>query len=250
MQTIAHSPSTVHTSSGIPAQTWIAAVHAEVVRLKTEKRTLGRRLDDAEDLALGGAVLLDPQGLWQVESRTSPGIYWQVDGSCDCPDAEKQAPEGLCAHRLAVGIVKRALRAVQCSTDAQPTETRVSDQASAVLPHTAPGATAMLPEAAFSLCLKGKLGGQDAQLTVRGATYAEFAANVAAVRSLLDAPGGAPATKDSAPPAPHATPQPETPPACPYHGPAKASAKAPGTWYCTRKLHDGSYCTFRWPEKA
>jgi hypothetical protein len=33
-----------------------------------------------------------------------------------------------------------------------------------------------LPEAAFSLCLRGRLGGQDAQLTVRGGTYAEFAA--------------------------------------------------------------------------
>jgi hypothetical protein len=43
-----------------------------------------------------------------------------------------------------------------------------------------------LPEAVFSLCLKGRLGGQDAQLTIRGATYEEFAANVAAVRGLLD----------------------------------------------------------------
>jgi hypothetical protein len=28
----------------------------------------------------------------------------------------------------------------------------------------------------------------------------------------------------------------------------KASSKAPGTWYCTKKLYDGSYCKSRWPE--
>ena len=33
-----------------------------------------------------------------------------------------------------------------------------------------PPAAAPLPEAAFSLCLRGRLAGQDAQLTIRGAT--------------------------------------------------------------------------------
>jgi hypothetical protein len=31
-------------------------------------------------------------------------------------------------------------------------------------------------------------------------------------------------------------------PVCEYHGPMKASSKAPGTWYCPSKMGDGSYC--------
>jgi hypothetical protein len=52
-------------------------------------------------------------------------------------------------------------------------------------PQVAPQAC---PEAAFSLCIKGRLDGLDTQLTVRGQTPPEFLRNLAAVRGLLDAP--------------------------------------------------------------
>jgi hypothetical protein len=44
------------------------------------------------------------------------------------------------------------------------------------------------PEALFSLTLKGKLDGIDTLLTVRGQSAAEFKANLAQVRGLLDQP--------------------------------------------------------------
>jgi hypothetical protein len=31
-------------------------------------------------------------------------------------------------------------------------------------------------------------------------------------------------------------------PVCPYHGPMKESTKAPGTFFCTKKMGDGTYC--------
>lgn len=31
-------------------------------------------------------------------------------------------------------------------------------------------------------------------------------------------------------------------PVCQWHGPMKESLKAPGTWFCTKKMGDGSYC--------
>jgi hypothetical protein len=58
--------------------------------------------------------------------------------------------------------------------------------------HALPAVAQPLPEAAFSMTLKGKLDGQDALLTVRGMTIAEFQANVHAVRGLLDRPQAAP----------------------------------------------------------
>lgn len=33
-----------------------------------------------------------------------------------------------------------------------------------------------------------------------------------------------------------------TAPICEFHGPMKESTKAPGTWFCTKKMGDGSYC--------
>jgi hypothetical protein len=55
---------------------------------------------------------------------------------------------------------------------------------------------APLPEAAFSLTLKGRLDGQEALLTVRGQSAAEFKANLEGVRGLLDAPAQPPAAQD------------------------------------------------------
>jgi hypothetical protein len=31
-------------------------------------------------------------------------------------------------------------------------------------------------------------------------------------------------------------------PVCQYHGTMKESSKAPGTWYCSAKMGDGTYC--------
>lgn len=31
-------------------------------------------------------------------------------------------------------------------------------------------------------------------------------------------------------------------PICPYHGPMKESVKAPGTFFCPKKMGDGTYC--------
>lgn len=39
---------------------------------------------------------------------------------------------------------------------------------------------------------------------------------------------------------------PTSPPRCPtHHSAMRESAKAPGTWFCTQKLADGSYCTHK-----
>jgi hypothetical protein len=55
-------------------------------------------------------------------------------------------------------------------------------------PVATPAPAPALPEATFSLTLKGTLDGVDALLTVRGASVAEFQTNLQAVRGLLDRP--------------------------------------------------------------
>lgn len=59
------------------------------------------------------------------------------------------------------------------------------DHLYAWMPGTAP-APQPLPEAAFSLTLRGTLDGVEALLTARGQTAAEFKANLEQIRGLLD----------------------------------------------------------------
>jgi hypothetical protein len=93
------------------------------------------------------------------------------------------------------------------------------------------------PEAVYSLTLRGRMGGQDAMLTVRGQTAAAFKANLASIKGLLD-PVAAKVQ------APQITAQgPDPAPLCPHHGALKASTKGTG-WYCPVKVGD-SYCTSR-----
>ena len=77
---------------------------------------LESRLDAAAWLVITGAVSQDAKGLWRVARRVSLGPAWQADGSCDCPDAEGHAPDGRCAHLLAVEIYQQALTQLQGRT--------------------------------------------------------------------------------------------------------------------------------------
>lgn len=105
-----------------------------------------------------------------------------------------------------------------------------------------PPAVLPCPEAAFSLCLKGRLQGQDAQLTIRAQTAEAFRANVAAVRGLFDAP-----TAPLAPPAPPspaaaAAPEPEAPTMCPIHGVEMTRQSNERGWWLSHPTDDGGWC--------
>jgi hypothetical protein len=97
-----------------------------------------------------------------------------------------------------------------------------------------------LPEAAFSLSLKGTLNGQDALLTVRGATIAEFQANVQAVKGLLDSP-------QAGPPHPTATdlPRPTTAYCAIHKATMTLQDKNGRRWFSHRVSEDGQWCKGR-----
>jgi hypothetical protein len=103
-----------------------------------------------------------------------------------------------------------------------------------------PTAPAACPEAAFSITLKGTMGGQDALLTARGATWEEFAANVQRLQGLLDAPA-APRQPPSTPVSqPAAQPQAEQR-TCPVHGVAlQHNTKEGRSWWSHR--HGDGWC--------
>jgi hypothetical protein len=117
-----------------------------------------------------------------------------------------------------------------------------------------PGSTptpAPLPEAAFSLTLKGHLAGVDALLTVRGQTPESFTRHLEAVRGLLDPvqpqstgveTGLAPGDPGSSPGLAPGSTRGQVLPRCPdpHHGYLRKGKG--GSLYCPMKLADGSWC--------
>lgn len=70
---------------------------------------LHSRLEMATALVSHGAVWVEEESMHaSVRSRSQEGLWHSVNGACDCEDAHFQAPQGLCAHRLAVGLYRRA----------------------------------------------------------------------------------------------------------------------------------------------
>lgn len=101
---------------------------------------------------------------------------------------------------------------------------------------------APLPEAAFSLTIKGTIGGHDAMLTIRAGSAAAFAANVAAVRGMLDAASVPPPQAQPTPPAAPAATQDGW---CAVHGVQMSKqSNQRGSWY-SHKTTEGSWCKGR-----
>jgi hypothetical protein len=145
-----------------------------------------------------------------VDSYRDPGVQYAVNATCACPDALHKAPEGFCAHKIAVDLVR-----------ACPPE--------AVAP--------ACPEAAFSITLKGTMGGHDTLLTARGATWDEFVTNIARLQGLLDAPTPAVAAAPSP-----AAGQPTPEGWCVLHSTQmKLNNNERGRWWSHSKL-DGGWC--------
>lgn len=186
-------------------------------------------LERATALVLHRHVWLDEDGR-HAQVLSSDGQTWyRVNGQCTCRDAPR-APQGSCKHKLAVQLYKRAGEVLTASCGR-------TEPAAAGTP---------CPEALFSACLRGTVKGIDTQLTARGQTFPEFQRHVDAVHALFDAPAARPAGEASVG---ASAPAPGETPTCLYHGPMKASTKAPGTFFCTKKLADGSYCPSRHPER-
>jgi hypothetical protein len=103
-------------------------------------------------------------------------------------------------------------------------------------PDPAPPVATPLPEAPASVNVRVVVAGYEVQWTLRDVDETRLAGRLAALLAQYPKEGTAsPSGAASAP----------QPPVCRFHGPMKASSKAPGSFYCTKKLHDGSYCLER-----
>ena len=261
MATVSPFPAPPIPPLGIAPAAWTQALDDAYAKAQQAMPDAGARFAKALALVRAGAV--EHAGQWgayhySVTSQSDPtgltsyDVHAQAPMSCTCADWTQQEQKGTstaCKHLLAVWLYRRALDQLPTPQAAPATTPQrghppVENPTALALRARDSRGSLPCPEAAFSLSLTGSIGGHHAILTARGQTWEEFRANVARLKGLLDAPAaGQPASQPSAP----ATS--ETP-ACPTHGLMKPSPKVPGTFFCPKKLYDGSYCKERWPQKG
>src|SRR5438309_5513257 len=102
MQTIAQ-PKAVGTLTFTEALQQVS----ELARTKLPS-TLQDRLGRAVTLVESGHVWLEEDGQHAAVQSLDDARWHAVNSACDCQDAAYRAEGGLCQHRLAVGLVRRA----------------------------------------------------------------------------------------------------------------------------------------------
>jgi hypothetical protein len=192
-------------------------------------------LERAHALVRHHHVWMDEDGKHGQVLSSDGATWYLVNGNCTCMGVT-HAPQALCKHRLAVGLYRRAseLLAEQAAGSRQQGVRGDADPSPLTpsLPHS-------LPEAPASVNVRLTIGGADVQWTLRDASEHRLAERLEALLTRFP--------QAAKPAASAATAQTQGPPTCPHHGPGKESTKAPGTWYCTKRMADQSYCTWRHP---
>lgn len=236
------------------------------------------RAADAATLILQGDVTLLDDGTARVGSGSNPALVYSVGGLCECQDFAHRAPLRMCKHKIAHsyartlfnkglwvdadGVILQEEHTMAYDANFPEAETPTRAQA---MPEPQPTrqtqrTAPVMPQvdvpiiATVTLRLRGQLvevkvcDVDDGNLMKRVdwliATYPLQAAGDFP-------PQGQPQAGAVQQPSP-----PQTSPSqdggehlCTWHGKMKASTKAPGSYYCTGKMGDGSYCKEVWPPK-
>lgn len=135
-------------------QAFRAAVQTVAEQAKVTLPACHGRVNKAVQIVLAGDVEILPDGHARIASQCQgTTVYHIVNGTCDCPDFSR-APASWCKHRLAAGIQKRAMQAVQTPALPEPAQEPAAAQPS-------------LPEAPASANCHVTIAGRQVQVTLR-----------------------------------------------------------------------------------
>jgi len=158
-----------------------AAVDQVALRAKATLPECNGRVEKAVAIVLAGDVELLPDGHARVASQCQGTTqYHIVNGTCDCPDFAR-APSSWCKHRIAAGIQRRAMQAVQTTTVPTP-----------------PAARDGLPEAPASANCHVTIAGRQVQVTLRDTDEGRLLTRLTAL--LAQYPVETPAASTAQPP--------------------------------------------------
>jgi hypothetical protein len=97
------------TSEPLTRQYFRQAVHEVAERAKAKlPQAVNGRIDKATQIVLAGDVEFLSDGRAIVGSQSHTAMQYLVNGTCECPDAERPEIETWCKHKIAVCILKRA----------------------------------------------------------------------------------------------------------------------------------------------
>jgi len=100
-------------------QAWREAVAEVAERAKAALPECNGRVESAVKIVLAGDVELLPDSKAKVASQSNgTTTYHVVNGECSCKDYPK-ATQGMCKHRIAYGIYKRAMTLTKQKLEAQ-----------------------------------------------------------------------------------------------------------------------------------
>ena len=103
--------------------------------------TRSAQIDRAMQLIRDGRVFQSDDGAWTVDSASSVGVQYAVNGHCGCADSHYRAGAGPCKHMLAVQISRKTLQLMAQQTPlsdavpAQGTETEPHEPMQGIDPH-------------------------------------------------------------------------------------------------------------------
>jgi len=211
------------TKAAMDLQAWHDAVAIVTQRaLDYYGPEMAGRVDKARGIVLNGLVQPGRE-IAHISSETDPETTYEVTSkSCTCQDAQYNASDIMCKHRLAWQIYRGAHGVAQGLAIRQAPKEPLS-------------------EAPISICMKGTLAGiPGTMVTLRGRDMDEIAARAAQVKARADCLAGMfDAGADAASSADEA-PSETSAPLCPDHETLMRSSKF-GGWYCPQAVGD-SFC--------
>ena len=211
----ASAPGFEHTTR----QAFRAAVDQVALRAKATLPECHGRVDKAVQIVLAGDVELLADGHARVASQCQgTAVYRLVNGTCDCPDFAR-APSSWCKHRIAAGIQRRAMQAVQVA----PTSFTAPVQSAAA-------ETYPLPEAPASANCHVMIAGRQVQVTLRDTDETRLLSRLTTL--LAQYPIETPATLSA--PAPEGW--------CQVHQVQMRRNEKDGRSWWSHQADDGSWC--------